>query len=116
MKKLNIALVRVLQFVVFVLFTFIVLVYFGTLVLIPLDLVAKIIGILTMVGLPGVMATLLAIPVVGYLGYLISKIPGLLSTLLDIGFELAIIGQSRVQDFNEIVASLNNSESESAVS
>lgn len=112
MKKLNIALVRVLQFVVFVLFTFIVLVYFGTLLLIPLDLVSQLVGILTAVGFPGVLATLIAIPIVGYLGFLIFKIPGLLSTLLEIGFELAIIGQSRVQDFNEIVASLNGSGSE----
>lgn len=107
MKKLNVALVRVFQFVVFLLFTFMVLVYFGTLILIPLDAVVQLVGLLTLVGLPGVVSTMIAIPVVGYLGYLIFKIPGLLAVLIEIGFELAIIGNSRVQDFNEIVASLD---------
>ena len=107
MNKVNVALVRVFQFVVFLLFTFMVLVYFGTLILIPLDALAQLINILTLVGLPGVVSTLIAIPVVGYLGYLIVKIPGLLAALFEIGFELAIVGQSRVQDFNEIVAALD---------
>ena len=47
MKNLNLALVRLFQFVVFVLFTFIVLVYFCTLILLPLDvvvLVSKLLG------------------------------------------------------------------------
>ena len=35
MKKVNVALVRFLQFVVLVLFTFIVMLYFGALVLLP---------------------------------------------------------------------------------
>ncbi len=109
MNKVNVALVRVFQFVVFFLFTFMVLVYFGTLILIPLDALAQLVNILTLIGLPGVVSTLIAIPIVGYLGFLIFKIPGLLAVLIEIGFELAIIGQSRVQDFNEIVASLDYS-------
>ena len=42
MKNLSLAMVRLSQFVVFVLFTFMVLVYFGTLILLPLDVVVLI--------------------------------------------------------------------------
>jgi len=107
MNKVNVALVRVLQFVVFLLFTFMVLVYFGTLILIPLDALMQLVSVLTLIGLPGIVSTLVAIPIVGYLGYMIFKIPGLSAALIETGFELAIVGQSRVQDFNEIVASLD---------
>ena len=110
MNNVNIALVRIIQLIVFLLFTFIVLTYFGTLLLIPLDVLTQMTALLTWVGLPGVLAAMLALPIVGYLGYLVYKIPRLLSTVLEIGFELAIIGQSRVCEFNEIVASINSTE------
>lgn len=110
MNALNIAIVRVLQLVVFLLFTFIVLTYFGTLILIPLDVVTKLSALLTWVGLPGVLAAVFAIAIVAYLGFLIYKIPRLLTMLMEIGFELAMIGQSRVYEFNDIVASINAAE------
>ncbi len=108
--RISIVLVRIIQFIVFLLFTFIVLTYFGTLILLPLDALAQISGLLTWVGLPGVLAVVLALPIVGGLGFLIYKIPRLLSTLLEIGFELAIIGQGRVCEFNDIVASISTAE------
>jgi hypothetical protein len=110
MNSVNIALVRIVQLIVFLLFTFIVLTYFGTLILIPLDLLAQISALLAWVGLPGALAAVLSLPIVGYLGFLVYKIPRLLSTVLEIGFELAIIGQSRVYEFNDIVASMNAAE------
>lgn len=106
MNRINIALVRIVQLIVFLLFTFIVLTYFGTLVLIPLNVLTQISAMLTLVGLPGALAAVLSLPIVGYLGFLVYKIPRLLSTVLEIGFELAIIGQSRVCEFNDIVASI----------
>ncbi|MGH8499808.1 MAG: hypothetical protein ACRERV_13535 [Methylococcales bacterium] len=110
MNSVNITLVRIIQLIVFLLFTFIVLTYFGTLILLPLDALTQISGLLTWVGLPGVLAVVLALPIVGSLGFLIYKIPRLLSTLLEIGFELTIIGQSRVCEFNDIVASISATE------
>lgn len=116
MNRVNIALVRIVQLIVFLLFTFIVLTYFGTLILVPLNVLTQICGLLTWLGLPGVLAALLALPMVGYLGYLVYKIPRLLLALLEIGFELAIIGQSRVCDFNDIVASISAPERGSTTS
>lgn len=116
MNRINIALVRIVQLIVFLLFTSIVLIYFGTLILIPLDLIAQLSALLTLVGLPGALAALLSLPIVGYLGYLVYKIPRLLSTVLEIGFELAIIGQSRVCEFNDIAASIGVAEYGSATS
>ena len=51
MKNIHLALVRGLQFVVFVLFTCIVLFYFGTLILLPLDLVVLIAKFLHLFGI-----------------------------------------------------------------
>lgn len=104
MKNLNVALIRVLQFAVFVLFTFMVLVYFGTLLLIPLDALAAVIGLLNVVGVPGVLATVIAVPLIGYLGWTIYRIPDLCKTLVDIGVDLVLMGQSRVKRFDQIVA------------
>lgn len=110
MNNVNIVLVRIVQLVVFLLFTFIVLIYFGALVLIPLDVLMTVSGFLTLIGLPGVFAVLISLPIVGYLGYLVYKIPRLISTVLEIGIELVIIGQSRVCEFNDIAASISGSE------
>ncbi|MCI0654094.1 MAG: hypothetical protein L0Y38_03685 [Methylococcaceae bacterium] len=110
MNRINIVLVRIAQLIVFLLFTFIVLTYFGTLILIPLDVVAQISALLAWIGLPGALAAVLSLPIVGYLGFLVYKIPRLLSTVLEIGFELAIIGQSRVCEFNDIVASMSTAD------
>ena len=114
MKNINIAIVRVLQFVVFLIFMSVVMMYFGTLVLIPLSLVVQVVNLLTAVGLPGVLAVIVALPAVGYLGKIVYQTPQLLSTLLEIGFELAIIGQSRVQDFNDILTAVKGSECEAS--
>ncbi len=67
MVKVNIALVRLLQFVVFVLFTFMVLAYFGAMVLVPLDLVVLMIKIMGVVGINDLFAAVVVVPVVGYL-------------------------------------------------
>lgn len=103
MKNVNVALVRVLQFAVFVLFTFMVLVYFGTLLLIPLDALAAVIGLLNVVGIPGVLATVIAVPLIGYLGWRIYKIPELCKTLVDIGVDLVLMGQNRIKQFDQII-------------
>ena len=112
MNKLNIALVRVLQFCVFALFTFMVLAYFGTLLLLPLDLIVQLSNLLSLLGMPGIMAFLVALPVALFLGYKIYQIPGLCKMITDIGVDLVTTGQERVQGFDEIVESLKNSDEE----
>lgn len=101
MKNLNVALVRLLQFVVFALFTFIVLVYFGVMVLLPLDIVVLISKLLGVLGINTLIGAVVAIPVVAYLGKIVYNTPGLVQMLIDNGIDLASTGKQRVEAFNK---------------
>lgn len=103
MKKVNVALVRLLQFVVFVLFTFMVIIYFGAMVLLPLDAIALLIKLMGVVGLHGFVGALIAIPVVGYLCFIVYKTPGLCKMVVDTGIDLVKTAKLRVDAFNGIV-------------
>ncbi len=107
MKKVNVALVRLLQFIVFVLFTFMVIAYFGAMVLLPLDAIAMLIKLLGVIGLHGFIGALLAIPAVGYLCLIVYKTPGLCTMVIETGVDLMTTGKTRVESFNKIVAELN---------
>ena len=106
MKKVNVALVRLLQFIVFVVFTFVVITYFGAFILLPLDAIAILIKIMGLVGLHGFIGALIAIPVVGYLAMIVYKTPGLCKMIIDTGIELVQTGKAKVEAFNEIVNSV----------
>lgn len=106
MKKVNVALVRLLQFVVFVIFTFMVLAYFGAMILVPLDLVVLIINVLGVVGIGSLIAAIIAVPVVAYLGLIVYKTPGLVQIIVDTGLDLVNTGKRRVEAFNEIAESV----------
>jgi hypothetical protein len=103
MKKVNIGLVRLLQFLVFVVFTFVVIVYFGAMVLLPLDAIALLIKLMGVVGLHGFIGALIAIPVVGYLCLIVYRTPGLCKMVVDTGIDLVKTGKLRVEAFNEII-------------
>lgn len=100
--KVNVALVRLLQFVVFVLFTFMVLAYFGALVLVPLDALILLVKLLHVFGLNTFIGAIVAVPVVAYLGLLVYRTPGLCNMLIDTGVELVNTGKTKVEAFNEI--------------
>lgn len=98
MKNLNVALVRLLQFVVFMLFTFMVMVYFGVLILLPLDvvvLISKLLG-------GSLVGVVVALPVVAYLGKIVYNTPGLVQMLVDNGIDLVNTGKDRVAAFNKL--------------
>ena len=101
MKNLNVALVRLLQFVVFVLFTFIVLVYFGAFILLPLDIVVLITKLLHMLGIGTLFGAIVAVPVVAYLGKIVYNTPGLIQMIIENGIDLANTGKQRVEAFNK---------------
>lgn len=105
MKNINVALVRLLQFVVFVIFTFIVMVYFGTMILLPLDAVVLIIKVLTAVGFNGFIATFVAVPVIAYLGMRVYKMPELSKLIIDTGIELFNMGKAKIEAFNILAES-----------
>ena len=106
MKKVNVALVRLLQFVVFVVFIFTVIVYFGALVLLPLDAIALLIKLMGVFGIHGFIGALIAVPVVGYLCFIIYKTPGLCKMMVDTGIDLVIVGKLRVEAFNEVAVAI----------
>jgi hypothetical protein len=99
MKRINVTLVKLLQFLVFVIFTFAVLSYFSAMILLPLPLVELVIEFL---GLFTISSLIVAVVVVGYLTFCAYKILGLAKMIIDIGIDLATIGKARVEAFNEI--------------
>lgn len=106
MKNINVALVRLLQFVVFVLFTFMVLIYFGVMILLPLDAAVLLIKLFTVFGLNGFIAAFIAVSAVAYLGMKVYKIPGLVKMIIDTGVELIGTGKSKIEAFNAIADSV----------
>ena len=96
MKKVNVALVRLLQFVVFVVSIFMVMAYFGAMVLLPLDAVVLLIKLMGIVGLNGFIAAFIAVPAVAYLGLIVYKTPGLCKMVVDAGVDLIKSGKTRV--------------------
>ena len=102
MKKVNVALVRLFQFVVFVLFTFMVMAYFGAIILVPLDAVVLISKLLGLVGLNTLFGAIIAVPLVAWLGMIVYKTPGLVNLVIEIGLDLVKTGKARIEAFNKI--------------
>ena len=106
MKKINVALVRLIQFVVFVIFTFMVIAYFGAMVLIPLDALVMITKLLGLFGLNTFIGALIGLPIVGFLGKIIYQTPGLIAMVTETGMDLIKVGKDKVEAFNHIAASI----------
>lgn len=108
MKKLHFVLVRLLQFIVFTVFVFTVLAYFGAFLLLPLDLVSILVRLFGLVGIHGFIGAMIAIPSVGYLCLIVYKIPGLCQMVLDTGLDLVKTGKAKVDAFNEIAEAVKS--------
>ncbi len=106
MKKINIALVRLIQFVVFVVFTFVVIVYFAAMVFIPLDALVMISKLLGVVGINTFIGALIGLPIVGYLGKMVYQTPGLVGMVMETGMDLIKTGKDKVEAFNKIAESV----------
>jgi len=106
MKKINVALVRLIQFVVFVIFTFMVIAYFGEMVLIPLDALVMITKLLGLFGLNTFIGALIGLPIVGFLGKIVYQTPGLIAMVTETGMDLIKVGKDKVEAFNHIAASI----------
>lgn len=104
MKKVNVAVVRLIQFVVFVVFTFIVMAYFGAIILLPLDAISLLIKLMGVVGLHGFIGALIAVPAVGYLVLMAYKTPGLSKIIIETGLDLVATGKAKVEAFNAIAS------------
>ncbi|MFA5982612.1 MAG: hypothetical protein WC782_01225 [Methylococcaceae bacterium] len=102
MKKINLAMVKLIQFMVFVIFTFVVVAYFGAFVLLPLDAVALLVKLFSAIGFNSLLAAVIAVPIVAYLCLIIYKTPGLVNTIIETGIDLVKTGKLKVDAFNDI--------------
>ncbi len=106
MKKINVAIVRLIQFVIFVFFTFMVISYFAIMVMIPLDALVIISDLLGLIGVNTFVGALLGLPVVGYICKVGYEIPALKAVIVDTGMELVKTGKAKIDAFNEIADSV----------
>jgi hypothetical protein len=112
--KLNIALTKIFKFITFVLFTFMALVYFGVLLIIPLDIMAQLIKLLHATGLPTVLAVAVGIAALGYLGWVVSRMPALYTLLFNIGIDIATFGNTQIKRFDALIESMQTPGAEDA--
>ncbi|HUL13125.1 MAG TPA: hypothetical protein VLU73_13270 [Methylococcaceae bacterium] len=101
--KLNLILAKAFQFVIFVLFTFMALVYFGALLIVPLGVMAQPIKFLSAIGLPTVLSLATGIAILAYLGLAVSKMPELYKLVIDIGVDLVTFGHTQIKRFDPLI-------------
>lgn len=106
--KINIALIRLFQFVVFVLFTFMIMAYFFAMILLPLDAMVMLIKLLSLFGLGGIIGVFIAVPAVGYLGLMVYKMPVLCQLIIEIGMDLINTAKARIAAFNTLVENVKS--------
>jgi len=106
MDKVNLGLAKFLQFIVIVFFTFVLAFYFGSLLLIPLAILIGVVDILTAIGFNGIFATIVGLPIVGWVCYVIYNIPNLFQALLDTGIKMYELGTAQNKVFEGISNSL----------
>lgn len=102
MDKVNLGLAKFLQFIVIVFFTFVLAFYFGSLLLIPLAILIGVVDILTAIGFNGIFASIVAIPVVGWVCYTVYNVPGLFQALLDTGIRMYEVSKEQNKVFENI--------------
>jgi len=101
--KLNLILAKVFQFVIFVLFTFMALVYFGALLIVPLGVMAQPIKFFSAIGLPSVLSVIIGISILGYLGLAVSRMPELYKLVINIGIDLVSFGHTQIKRFDPLI-------------
>ena len=104
--KINLILAKVFKFITFVLFTFMALVYFGVLLIVPLDIMTQIIRLFHGIGLPTVIAAVLGIGGLAYLGLVVSRMPELYKLVIDVGVQLVSFGHAQIKRFDAVIDGL----------
>lgn len=107
MKTVDITLVRILQFLVLLFFTFVVFLWYGCASLIPLALWLNLTEFFSPVFGP-IFATLLSAIMIAALGVYLSKIPKLIETFLATGVDLIKLGNTSIRRLGDIAVSLKN--------
>lgn len=109
--KPNLILAKVFKFATFVLFTFMALVYFGVLLLLPLDIVAQLARLLYAIGLPSIISVLGGVGALGYVGLKVWNMPELYNLLIGIGLDLINFGREQMKRFDPLIESAKGGES-----
>lgn len=107
MKTIDIALVRLLQFLVLLFFTFVVFLWYGAASLIPLALWVNLTDFFSGAFGP-ITSTVIALIIIGALGLYLSKIPKLIETFLATGVDLIKLGHTCVRRMGGIAAAVRN--------
>ncbi len=111
MQHVEMTLLRLIQLLVTLFFTFIVLVYIGGVVIIPLAVLMTIINFLDHgIGFNGIIAAIVAVPAVVWIGLTVYRIPNLVLTLLDTGTSLIKLGAKNFRQFDSIAHKIKNPE------
>lgn len=100
--KLNLILAQLFKFVVSLVFITSVLFYVGVIVMVPLAVLwysIKIAGLI----LPTVLAVIVGIGVLGYLGLQVSRMQALVDAILGVGIDLVAFGFQQKERFEPIV-------------
>ena len=100
--KLDLVLAKVFQFVVSVMFVTMVMVYFGMLLMVPLAVMWYAVKF-TSIFLPTILAVIIGIGVLGYLGLKVSKMTELLDVLLSIGIDFVEFGFKQKERFHPLI-------------
>lgn len=98
--KVNVALIKLLQFITFSLFLFSALIYTGTFLLLPLDVLYQVTRGLQALGLPVVPALAAGCGVLAYAGYSLCKCTGLCEAIVETGVELLQFGSQQARRFD----------------
>lgn len=101
--KLNLILAKALQFVTFVLFTFMTLVYAGAFLVLALGVMVQPIRLLVGMGLPTVVAVGVGMAILGYLGLAVSRMPELYTLVYNIGLDLVSFGHAQIKRFDPLI-------------
>jgi hypothetical protein len=111
MATVNVIIVRAFEFLFFVLFTYLILVYGGILLLLPLDLVVQIIHALNFVfGDHGFLYAFFSVAAIAALVYRIYKMPVLWKAILDTGYALVRLGYKQNRYFEAMIRSFSDNE------
>jgi hypothetical protein len=107
--KINLILAKFFKFVTYVLFMFMTLVYFGMLVVLPLDLMTQVIRIFAGLGFPTALAAMIGMAALGYVGLQVYRMPQLYQLVLEIGLQLLAFGREQVKRFEPLIEEAQSS-------
>lgn len=107
MKTIDMACVRLMQFLVLLFFTFVVFLWYGIASLIPLALWVNLTDFFSGAFGP-ILSTIISFIIIGALGVYLAKIPKLIETFLSTGFDLIKLGSTSVRRMGDIAAAVKN--------